>query len=370
MSPSALDASRSGNGASGPVPSAAELDGWSEVVGQPAAVAELRAAISAPVHAYLLVGPRGSGKRALARAFAGALLAEGRDDADRVVALTRVEEHPDLIVVERVGAAISAEQADQIVARASRSPVEGARKVLVLDEFHLVGPSVGPKLLKTIEEPPPGTFFVVLAEQVTSDLVTVASRCVRIDLGPVPAEAIAGRLVAEGIAADAARDAAVAAVGDLRRARVLATDPRLALRQRAWHDVPDRLDGTGAAAAAAVDELLAMIDDAMAPLAERHLEEVAALEERVAHTGERGAGRRDLTERHKREVRRYRTDELRFGLWVLARRFRDELTTSHRPHSAIAALATVQAVAEGLARNPNERLQLQALFVRLGETQT
>jgi len=369
VSSPALDATASGNGSSGTGPSGDGFDLWAEVVGQPVAVAELRASAQAPVHAYLLVGPRGCGKRALARAFAGALLAAGRDDAERVAALTRVEEHPDLIVVERVGAAISAEQADQIVARASRSPVEGRRKVLVLDEFHLVGPSVGPKLLKTIEEPPPGTFFVVLAEQVTSDLVTVASRCVRIDLGPVPAEAIAERLVAEGIGPDSAHEAAAAAVGDLRRARVLATDPRLALRQRAWHDVPDRLDGTGAAAAAAADELLTMIDDAMAPLAERHQVEVTALEERVAHTGERGAGRKDLTERHKREVRRYRTDELRFGLWVLARRFRDELTTSHRPHSAIAALSTVQAVAEGLARNPNERLQLQALFVRLGDTQ-
>src|SRR5690606_21874212 len=125
--------------------------------------------------------------------------------------------------VEREGASISAEQADHIVERASRSPVEGTRKVLVLDEFHLVSERVGPKLLKTIEEPPPGTFFLVLAEEVTPELVTIASRCVQIDLGPVPLADVAAGLIAEGVEPARAEEAAVAAAGDLRRARVLAT---------------------------------------------------------------------------------------------------------------------------------------------------
>src|SRR5690625_5183060 len=156
-------------------PMTAELltdDPWSDVIGQDRAVALLRAAAGRrTVHAWLFTGPRGSGKRAAARAFGADLLAMEADEADRaeeaerIRRLARTEQHPDLIVVERVGAAISAEQADEIVRRASRSATEGTRKVLVLDEFHLIAPNVGPKLLKTIEEPPSGTFFIDGLEQ-------------------------------------------------------------------------------------------------------------------------------------------------------------------------------------------------------------
>ena len=342
------------------------VDPWSTVVGQDRAVAQLQAAAKAPVHAYLLVGPRGSGKRALALAFAAELLSEGAepDDADRHRRLALAGVHPDVVITERTGPWITAEQAREIVDRASRAPVEGSRKVLVLDELHLVLRNA-PILLKAIEEPAPGTIFLVLAEEVPPELVTIASRCVRIDLGPVPTEAIVARLESEGIAPDAALAAATAAAGDLSRARLLATDERLVLRREAWAAVPTQLDGTGATAARLVDELFAMIDDAAAPLRERQAVEEAEIEERAKQMGERGAGRKALADRHKREQRRHRIDELRFGLAVLARHYRDELATAGRPAPVAAALAAIQATAEGLVRNPNEQLQFQALFVRL-----
>lgn len=354
--------------ASSPGFDAGEVDAWGDVVGQPRAVAELQGAATAPVHAYLLVGPRGSGKRSLALAFAATLLSEGSegDDRSRHIELARAEEHPDLLVVEREGASISADQADHIIERASRSPVEGTRKVLLLDEFHLVSERVGPKLLKTIEEPPAGTFFLVLAEEVTPELVTIASRCVQIDLGPVPLADVSGRLVEEGVDPARAEEAAIAAAGDLRRARVLATDERLALRRQAWFDAPDRLDGTGAAAVQVVDQLLAMIDDSLAALKERQLVELAELEARVEAHGERGSGRKQLTDRHKREERRYRTDEIRFGLLTLARRYRDELIVTRRPAPVIGFLDAIQTLSEHLVRNPNIRLQLLSLFLTLG----
>ena len=159
------------------------MGGVSSDKARPSRICE--AASRSPVHAYLLVGPRGSGKRALADAFAAALLSAGSegDDRDRHVRLALAEQHPDLVVIERVGASISADQAREVRDLASRSPIEGDRKVLILDEFHLVQETVGPILLKTIEEPPPGTIFIVLVDDVPPELVTIESRCVRIDLG-------------------------------------------------------------------------------------------------------------------------------------------------------------------------------------------
>ena len=75
-------------------------------------------------------------------------------------------------------------------------------------------------LLKTIEEPPASTHFVVLADFVPPELVTIASRCVRVDFRAIPDDVLAARLVAEGV--DPATAAAAAARrhgGDLDRAR-------------------------------------------------------------------------------------------------------------------------------------------------------
>jgi DNA polymerase-3 subunit delta' len=345
----------------------AGIDLWGDVVGQSEALAQLRAAVDAPVHAYLFVGPRGSGKRALARAFAAALVSDAHtgDDAARQARMALARNHSDVTEFEREGASISVEQAGTIIATAARSSIEGGPKVLVLDEFHLATTAV-PMLLKTIEEPPAGTVFVVLADDVTSELVTVASRCVRIDLAAIADDAIAERLVTEGVSPERAADAAAASIGDLARARLLATDDRLALRRAAWRAVPDRIDGTGATAIEAADDLLAMITDAMVPLAGAHAEEVSELEEVIKARGERGSGRKQLEDRHKREARRYRTDEIRAGLTELSRRYRDELPGSTRPAAGVEAIGLVSALAANLVRNPSERLQLVALFVALG----
>lgn len=343
------------------------LDPFSRVVGQARVVEELRASVARPVHAYLLVGPQGSGKRSLATAFAAALLAEGLDGEarDRTVALALAGTHPDLHLIQRVGASISAEQAREVRDLAAHTPVEGDRKVLVLDEFHLVQDSVGPMLLKTIEEPPDGTFFLVLVEDVPPELVTVASRCVRIELGALTDQEVRLALEAQGVPPATATEAADAAAGDLRRARVLATDPDLAARRDAWYEVPVRLDDTGHTVTVLIDELLERIEAAAEPLKERHAEELAELAARVEQYGERGSGRKLLEDRHKRELRRHRTDELRFGLVVLARRYRDALAATERPGPYLEALAAIQRAAEGLVRNPNERLQLQALLLGL-----
>jgi DNA polymerase III subunit delta' len=70
--------------------------------------------------------------------------------------------------------------------RAPLSPVDAAYSVFVLLDFHLVR-DAAPVLLKTIEEPPAHTVFVVVADEITPELVTIASRCVQIEFHAVAA---------------------------------------------------------------------------------------------------------------------------------------------------------------------------------------
>ena len=337
------------------------------IVGQEAAIAHLRAAVAAPVHAYLLVGPPGSGKRTAAVALAAALLCPrgGCGECD-VCRRTLAGVHPDLIVVERTGPSITVDQAREVRRLAMRSPNEGARKVLVLVDFHLVREAAS-VLLKVLEEPPASTVFVILAEQLPPELVTIASRCVRVDFGPLTTEQVVGALVAEGVDPSVAPEVAAVAGGRLDRARLLARDPGFSARREAWRDVPARLDGTGASVAVLAADLAALLASAgVAALEARQAAAVEELDERVKRTGERGAGRKVLAERHKRELRRLRHDELRFGLATLAGVYGDALaagTTDPRP--CIAAVAAIHGAAEAMIRNPTEALLLQDLLLRL-----
>ena len=211
---------------------------WSSVVGQREAVERLQRAAVDPVHAYLFIGPAGSTKKEAARAFA-ALVIGGVDDASaRDAELVLRGEHPDVKEVVRVGAAIMKDQAVDIIHAASLAPVEGDRKVLILDEFHLLSADAAARLLKTIEEPPASTTFVILADFVPHDLVTISSRCARIEFRSIDDQHIADRLVSEGVDPDSAAEAAAAAGGSLDRARVLAADPDLAARRRALRRGP------------------------------------------------------------------------------------------------------------------------------------
>lgn len=343
---------------------------WNDVVGQPEAVDRLRAAIErGPVHAYLFVGPAGSTKLEAARAFAARLLGATDAGDDRTARLVQRGEHPDVHEVRRTGAAISRQQADDIIRAASLTPTEGTSKVMLLDEFHLLTPEAAARLLKTIEEPPASTTFVILADFVPHDLVTISSRCARIEFRAIDPDLIAQRLVTEGIDPDAAAAAAAAANGDIDRARVLATDPDLSVRRHAFAQVPHRLDGTGAVALGAAAELVGLIDAAAAPLAARHAAEIAELDALIKAQGERGSGKKQLDERHKRELRRHRTDELRAGLAVMAGTYRDAAVAgSIDGASCAAAVRRIHAAIEALDRNPNERLLLEALLWSLPDT--
>jgi DNA polymerase-3 subunit delta' len=338
---------------------------WDDVVGQAAAIAQLTAAADAePVHAYLFVGPPGSTKYEAARAFAARVIS-GSDDAEqRDARLALRGQHPDVREVRRSGPSISAEQAREIVRVSSLAPTENARKVLILDEFHLLRPEGAALLLKTIEEPPASTMFVICADFVPHELITISSRCARIDFRPVADGVIAARLLTEGIGPVEAQAASKAALGDLDRARLLASDSRLAERRAAFLAVPMTVDGSGAVATRLASELLGLIDAAAEPLAARHEAEAEELTERIKQYGERGSGKKQLEERHRRELRRHRTDELRAGLATMSAAYRDRLIAGSAadPDAAADAVSRIHAALDALERNPNERLLLENLL--------
>ena len=292
-------------------------------------MARLGSAARHPVHAYLFHGPPGSGKRVAARGLAAALLCpDGGCGVCNTCRRAMAGTHPDLVTIERSGASLVVDDARDITTRAQKRPLESARQVLLVPDIHLAL-QAAPALLKTIEEPPPSTVFILLADDLSPGLATIVSRCVLVPFAAVAPTVVTEWLVGRGVDGDLAASVAAASGGNLDRARLLADDPGFNERRDLWHTVPSRLDGTGAAAVTVADGLLAMAEGAMAPLREEHARELAALEDQAEATGARGVpGRKSVEDRHKREERRWRTDDLRMGLATLADAYRDRVVAT------------------------------------------
>jgi DNA polymerase-3 subunit delta' len=345
------------------LPVASLFDG---VIGHDAAVEFLRASAHTPVHAYLFLGPDSAGALAAARGFAAALLCPNGGDGT-CSACTRAlhATHPDLAIIERSGASILVDEAREVTRLAMRTPMEGGRKVLVLTDFHAVE-EAAPALLKTIEEPPASAVFVVLADQITPDLVTIASRCVRVEFPPLPDEVVVAALVGEGVAQAVAAESAAIAGGSIARARAVAADDAMRLRMAVWRRVPDELDGTAGAVVAVAGSLTQLLDAAAAPIVEQQKREDAELAER-AKAGLPVPSRRDLETRQRRAQRRARTDDLRAGLAVLAAVYRDRAATADRGEArrAMVALDAIASAADDMQYNPNEMPLLEGLLARI-----
>lgn len=340
------------------------------VKGQPEVIRLLRGSLESPLHAYLFLGPRGTGKREAAIAFAAALLCPNGGCGECPSceeALT--SRHPDLAVIERSGPFIMVEQAEEVVHQALLTPRAARYHVLVLIDFDIIGGSA-PALLKTIEEPPDTTVIIIVGETISQPFVTIASRCLRVQFKPLELETIVEVLVGEGAEAALSASAAEAAGGRLDRARLLVRDPGFMDRVRLWKTLPGQLDGTGARVAQLTDALLASVNEPLEVVRARQSEEIALLQTQAELRGERVIpGRKDLEDRHKREQRRVRTDELRAGLEALMSLYRERLTTpgisAQRLRTTLEAMAAVNEAATRLSRNVNETMLLQWLLLRL-----
>lgn len=359
-------------------------DVFDALVGQDRAVEALRRFARKPVHAYLFTGPVGSSLHDAVIAFAAALQCPdkgcGHCEACRLVLEGK---DPDVYVAERAGVSWRVDDLREADRVSRRRPLGAGYQIIVLEEVDLTTTGAAPSapaLLKSLEEPPTRTIFLLSAEEVPEGLETIESRCVEVRLRGLGEDDLEAILVADGADRDAARMAAIAASGNLRRARVLVRDAALGERIATWRAVPERLSGTPAASAALASEISAALDRAIAPLQMLQEEE---LEHRIADAREMGqrsvANRKDIDAQFKREQRRFRIDELRFGLTALTNVYRERLVqglegasqgdakSEYRVAASLEAIDVVLKANQRLSSNMDETLLLNDLMLSLME---
>lgn len=359
-------------------------DVFDALIGQERAVAAMRQYVKNPVHAYLVSGPVGSSLHDALVALSAALQCpEHGCGTCEVCRLVLSGNDPDVYFAQRAGVSWRIDELREAERVSRRRPLGSGYEIVVIENVELTttgsSPSA-PALLKSLEEPGARTVFLLGAEDVPPALDTVVSRCVEVKLKGLLEADIEQILVREGAERDGAKVAALAASGNLRRARVLVRDAALAQRIAQWRAVPERLDGTPATASAVALEISRSLDEALAPLARMQEEEIELRRREASDLGQRSlTNRRELEAQFKREQRRFRIDELRFGLTALTNVYRERLVVNlevgdradarsqYRVGACVRAIDAIARSARSLAANVDESLLLHDLMFSLME---
>ena len=211
---------------------------WAELVGQDEAVSQVEMAVrhrdQGVFHSWLVTGPPGSGRSNLALAFAAALQCEqGGCGTCKSCVVAAAGTHPDIRVLSTEKVQITIAELRELVEASAYGASMGRYKVLVIEDADRMSPTASNVLLKTLEEPPANTVWILCAPSEADMLPTIRSRVRRVGL-KVPAVEEVARLLVErdGIEPKLARQAAAEAQSHIGMARRLATSPEARARRR------------------------------------------------------------------------------------------------------------------------------------------
>ena len=349
-------------------------DVWSRVIGQPALVAELRAAVADPsamTHAWLFTGPPGSGRSVAARAFAAALQCPaGGDGTCHACRTVLAGTHADVQTVVPEGLSIGVAEVRELVRFAGRAPSQGRWQIVLVEDADRMTEQAANTVLKMLEEPPPRTVFLLCAPSLHPDdvSVTIRSRCRVVGLRTPPVDAVADVLVRrDGVDPALAAWSAAAAGGHVGRARRLAQDEAARLARKAVLDIPLSLVSLAACLAAADDlvgsakeesEQAASALDGVETEAVKASLGVGARGPGVA-AASRGAGAlKELEKKQKSRATRLGRDSLDRALVDLAGLYRDALV--------LAALSSAPGQPAPSLNHPDRRADAVELAARVG----
>ena len=293
-------------------------------------------------HAWLLLGPAGSGKKAAAKAMAASLNCTVQPGVGcgtcSICARIMRRRFPDVHHISPEGSIIAVDVIrENIIPEASRSPFEGRRKVFIIEEADLMNDSAQNAILKTLEEPQPDTIFILISSNEEEVLETIFSRCRVIRLDPVPESRIVELLEDDGASPETALLAARLSSGDFDRACQLAEDEETMARRKVWISIASRLHNPVDAMDAS-SEILEQSRSAVKAREKYQKKEVEELADAMGETRGTAAARNSLAKRHKRELRRLEQEVFGEALDSLASFYRDVLAARRGSTESVANL--------------------------------